>query len=426
MKGAIQPRLHRSQGNAEDLRRFGERVPQVVVQHDDGALVGCQAAESARQLVAHLNGLLGFGSGRARLIAQVDLERRQPAVASRRPVTIPDKDPLEPGVEAVDVAERSQILPGANECLLDDVLGEPAVTQDQPCGAVEPVRSAGRQRRERVEVAALRPGDQIPLDPSASMRCPSTSLGHRASDLFRAAIGEPIGTRGLRIDPNEVSRFRSGGNLMSRSSLTWISVALITIAAGACGGGTAAPSSPPIVSPTTAAVTSPPLPSAPATPSPTGVPSPSALPGLVGEWVRQTRCEEIVERLVSAGLGQWVLDNAAAFVPGAASGADLADPSSPCDGAVPIRHSHFFTDNGRFGSRDQDGNDVDDGMYRLIDDRTFVISKEFPDVTFHFTIEGDTIMFVPVIPACAPDCFEAAWSVTVAYEGLPWTRVAGN
>jgi hypothetical protein len=146
----------------------------------------------------------------------------------------------------------------------------------------------------------------------------------------------------------------------------------------------------------------------------------------VGEWERDTRCEEIVERLIGAGLEMWVLDNAASFVPGATSGADLADPSSPCDGAVPIRHSHFFTPDGRFGSRDQDGKDVDYGTYRIVDDRTFVISKEFPDVSFHFAVEGDTIRFEPVIPACAPDCFEAAWSVTVAYEGLPWTRVAGN
>lgn len=148
--------------------------------------------------------------------------------------------------------------------------------------------------------------------------------------------------------------------------------------------------------------------------------------GLVGEWERLTRCEEIVERLTDAGLQKGVLDNAAAFVPGATSGADLADPAKPCEGAIALRHSHFFTADGRFGSRDQNGNDVDDGTYRLMDDRTFVISKEFPDVTFHFTVDGDAIMFEPVVPSCAPDCFEAVWSVTVAYEGLPWTRVAGG
>jgi hypothetical protein len=144
---------------------------------------------------------------------------------------------------------------------------------------------------------------------------------------------------------------------------------------------------------------------------------------LVGEWERDTRCEEIVQRLSDADLDQWVLDSAAAFVPGASSGADLADPSKPCTGAVPHRHSHFFTADGRFGSRDENGMDVDDGTYRLVGDDTFVISKEFPEVTFHHVVSGDSIMFTPVIPECRPACFEATWSVAVAYEGLPWVRV---
>lgn len=49
--------------------------------------------------IVHLDRFLGIGSNRARLIAQVDLERRESAVASGRPVTVPDEDPLEPGVK---------------------------------------------------------------------------------------------------------------------------------------------------------------------------------------------------------------------------------------------------------------------------------------------------------------------------------------
>jgi hypothetical protein len=115
------------------------------MQHDDGTLVGCEAAEPARELIARLDGLVCGGIGHASLIAQVDLEPRESAVMSRGPVAVSDEDPLEPGVEAVEVAERPQILPGTNECLLDDVLREPVVAQDQPCRAVEPVRSAGCQ-----------------------------------------------------------------------------------------------------------------------------------------------------------------------------------------------------------------------------------------------------------------------------------------
>ncbi len=159
--------------------------------------------------------------------------------------------------------------------------------------------------------------------------------------------------------------------------------------------------------------------SAPALASPTA----SDATDLVGEWERETRCEEIVAALRSRGLDDWVPDAAAGFVPGATGGEDLADPTDPCAGAVPLRHSHFFTADGLFGSRDQDRSEVDDGRYRVVGQGTFIVSKEFPDVTFHYRIDGNTITFDPVIPECAPACFEALWSVTVAYPGLPWTRV---
>ena len=58
-------------------------------------------------------------------------------------------------------------------------------------------------------------------------------------------------------------------------------------------------------------------------------------------------------------------------------------------GAVPLRHSHFFTEDGQFGSRDDAGDQVDDGTYRAVDDNTIVISKEFGDVTFHYRISDD-------------------------------------
>jgi hypothetical protein len=58
-----------------------------------------------------------------------------------------------------------------------------------------------------------------------------------------------------------------------------------------------------------------------------------------------------------------------------------------------------------------------------VDEGTFVVSKEFPDVTFHYAIDGDSITFEPVMPECSPECFEAAWSVSVAFPGHAWRRV---
>jgi hypothetical protein len=82
-----------------------------------------------------------------------------------------------------------------------------------------------------------------------------------------------------------------------------------------------------------------------------------------------------------------------------------------------------------FGSLDWNGEQADDGIYEVVDKDTFVVSKEFPDVTFDFAVEGDTITFEPMIPECPPDCFEAFWSVSVAYPGRPgsgWTSSSSH
>jgi hypothetical protein len=71
---------------------------------------------------------------------------------------------------------------------------------------------------------------------------------------------------------------------------------------------------------------------------------------------------------------------------------------------------------------DWKGEQVDDGTYRLVNNRTFIISKEFPNVTFHFRIVGNTITFAPVIArGCAT--FRCAWAISMAYPGKTWHRV---
>ena len=157
---------------------------------------------------------------------------------------------------------------------------------------------------------------------------------------------------------------------------------------------------------------------------------------LVGTWERETRCQEMVSALERAGLENWVLEFVAGngFIPADAAPGEIpaitdpdqiADPAHPCRGAVPRVHSHFFTPDGEFGSLDWNGDPVDDGTYEIVDDHTLAISKEFPQaVAFNYTIQGDTIKFDPVIPDCAPECFEAAWSVVVAYPGKTWKRVS--
>ena len=161
-----------------------------------------------------------------------------------------------------------------------------------------------------------------------------------------------------------------------------------------------------------------------ATPAPTT--TATATPSeLVGEWQRMTTCQQRVQALREAGLGEFAAEHAAGegWIPGVTSVDQLKDPKKPCRGAVPLRHGHFFTADGLFGSRDADGNQVDDGTYTLPNDRSVVVTKEFGDVTFTFDIRDDKLFLTPVLPDCATNgCFAAQWAVAVAYPGLPWER----
>ena len=161
-----------------------------------------------------------------------------------------------------------------------------------------------------------------------------------------------------------------------------------------------------------------------ATATPSDSPNPSADPtSVVGEWTRTTTCQQRADALEAAGLGRFAAEHAAGdgFIPGVTSVDQLEDPEHPCKGAVPQVHSHFFTADGQFGSRDAEGNQVDDGTYELQGVDAFVIGK----VTFHYSIspDGTTLMLDPVLPACAKKgCWDAQWAVAVAYPGRPWRR----
>ena len=158
-----------------------------------------------------------------------------------------------------------------------------------------------------------------------------------------------------------------------------------------------------------------------ATPTQDGAPASD----LVGEWQRVTTCEDRVRALTKAGLGRFAAEHAAGegWIPGVTSPGQLEDPRRPCLGTVPLTHSHFFTEDGLFGSRDDAGNQVDDGTYEFLDDHTVVIDKEFGEVMFTFEIRDDQLFLDPVLPTCVKTgCFAAQWAVSVAYAGLPWER----
>ena len=101
----------------------------------------------------------------------------------------------------------------------------------------------------------------------------------------------------------------------------------------------------------------------------------------------------------------------------------VKDPAHVCDHAVQRAHSHFFTADGQFGSKDFNGQQVDDGSYRLEGDDIVVIN----DQPFHYSIDGDELTLVPPtvdISSCTTrECrFAATWVLMVAMPGTTWKR----
>jgi hypothetical protein len=148
---------------------------------------------------------------------------------------------------------------------------------------------------------------------------------------------------------------------------------------------------------------------------------------IVGRWQTERTCQGLVVALKQVGLGPLAPVVVGDYFPDQ-SPQDLAAKTDICKGAKPQIHDHFFTSDGRFGSIDQYGQQVDDGNYQ-VSGSTLTING---DGLFQFTIQGGTLMLTPLLtPALKQEALAdplnfhlADWMVAVAYGGHPWKRVA--
>jgi hypothetical protein len=149
---------------------------------------------------------------------------------------------------------------------------------------------------------------------------------------------------------------------------------------------------------------------------------------LVGRWERVNTCQELVRALRERGLGPTAPAMVAGngYVPGTPK--QLARKADICKGAIPRRHSHFFTSARQFGSLDWKASQVDEGSYRIVGVRTLRLG----DGTFRYRIlDGKKLTLTPLISAAArrkalahPLQFSVAgWMVAVAFPGHIWKRV---
>ncbi len=194
---------------------------------------------------------------------------------------------------------------------------------------------------------------------------------------------------------------------------------LLTTACSGAATSTAAPSG------GAAGVTSAPVSVAPETGSVAPSTSASGTSSIVGEWVGTHDCQRIMTMLDEAGLPEFVAEQVYGneLVPGVTEASQLKDPAHPCAGAVPRKHSHYFTADGEFGSKDFNGQQVDDGEYKLEGADGIVIN----DMKFKYEIHGDELSLEPEpvdISTCTTEeCrFGATWVLMVAMPGTVWKR----
>jgi hypothetical protein len=191
------------------------------------------------------------------------------------------------------------------------------------------------------------------------------------------------------------------------------------VAAAGCAAGPSIPPTP------TASATPASASATPASASAATASASAATAAIVGEWIGVHDCARIVAMMREAGLDEFALEQVYGngLVPGVTTEAGLKDPAQPCDGAVERQHSHFFTADGAFGSKDFNGQQVDDGRYTLEGDDVVVING----FRFQYQVDGDSLKLEPE-PVDTSTCttkmcrFGAAWVLMVALPGTTWTR----
>lgn len=164
----------------------------------------------------------------------------------------------------------------------------------------------------------------------------------------------------------------------------------------------------------------------PSTPA-SSVSSASSASPVVGRWQQRHSCGQLVVALKANGLEKVAPAIVGDFFPNNTPQQLAKKGSHICDGAAPQLHGHFFTNTGSFGSLDQNGKQVDNGKYEVVDNHVMQVN----DGRFEYRVANGALVLKPLISAtdrkaalAAPyDFSTAGWQVAVTYEGLPWQSV---
>src|SRR4029079_12113001 len=157
-----EPGLRRPEGDVQDLGDRRDGHPDVVMEHEDGALLRRQPSEATLELVAvrHEGGRITdrFGAqGR-----QLDLDR--PATTPPGDVEAGgDGQSGKRGIEPIRVAQAREVTPGSDVRLLDRVPRELLVPEDEAGDGLQSRDGRADEHREGVMIAPPCPLDELPL-----------------------------------------------------------------------------------------------------------------------------------------------------------------------------------------------------------------------------------------------------------------------
>ncbi len=160
--GVMESGLGGPDGDTETVGNLGQGEADVVVEDEDGPLLDREPPEGPVELIAVVDGgdlarlpLTGHGQ-------ESDLGR--PATATPGlGVALVGQDPVQPGFEAIGVAQCAQLPPGHDQRGLHRIIGTVGVPQDPERDRHAPVADHARQGVEGLSVAPLRLVDECSL-----------------------------------------------------------------------------------------------------------------------------------------------------------------------------------------------------------------------------------------------------------------------
>jgi hypothetical protein len=166
---SIQTGLVGAKRDVENDGRLEIGEPKVVMDDQDGALVDAQTSEASFELIAHRDcalDVLGHGPVQQ---CDPDLHDAASTRATGRAVAGVNEQPAKPRLKPIRFANRTNVEPGRQQCVLDRIGSAVVVAKDQAGSPEELVERGRRELRERLAVAAPGSIDELWLHRAACL-----------------------------------------------------------------------------------------------------------------------------------------------------------------------------------------------------------------------------------------------------------------